>query len=273
MIFEKIIVPRLEIHISDYCNLKCDNCNHFSNYGISGLISAEEYELWNRPWAKLLFPLNYQLLGGEPTTNHELVEICKLARKMWRKTPKIVLVSNGFFLNKHPELPVVLAENNIKLIISVHSNTEIYNEKLEEIKTLILNWQKDNKFKVHYRESYKNWVQTFKRDATGNTVPCNDGNPAQSFAKCLSKEAKQIYQGNLFKCPPMAYLNLVNKKFTLSDEWNFYLGYKPLAPDCTRKELEDFFALKEEAYCNMCAANPTSNPKNDPLVQLNLKKF
>lgn len=269
MIHEKLIVPRLEIHVSDFCNLKCDNCNHFSNYGISGYITLEEYKNWNIPWSRKILPRTYQLLGGEPTLNPHLVEICTLSRDIWNKS-KILLISNGFFLDKHPELPRVLEKNKIQLVISVHDNSEEYNEKLKKIKNTISTWKNKYNFDFNFRESYENWTRTFLRDIGGNTIPYEENNPKLSFSNCLSKESKQIYKSCLYKCPPLTYLNLVKNKFQMSEKWDFYLGYKPLSPNCTTKELKDFFSLKEESYCNMCASNPVVYKKENPLIQLNI---
>ncbi len=269
MLNNKIIVPRIETHVSHACNLKCDNCNHFSNFKVKSeeIITAELFKQWNEPWTKKIIPHIYQLCGGEPTLNNHLTDICYVARKLWNKS-KILLISNGFFLKNHPNLPEALEANNIKLIISIHDDSEEYLSKIEEIKTLISFWKKHFNFEIEYRESYLNWFKTFKTNEDGKTVPYNDNNPIMSFEKCLSKNAKQLFNGLLFKCPPLAYLNLINKKFKLEKEWNYYLEYEPLKPNCTYNELINFFSIKHENYCNMCASNPTQYKKPNPLIQL-----
>lgn len=268
MLHSKITIPRLETHLHHSCNLKCDNCNHFSNYSIKAdAITTDLYDKENRPWSARIFPLVYQLCGGEPTLNSDLVEICYVARDIWADS-KILLVSNGFFLHKHPELPRALQENNIKLVVSVHDNSEKYNQKLDEVKTLLSSWLNEFKFELHYRESYMSWLKTFKVNENNNTVPCNDGFPKMSYDNCLSKTAKQLFGGRIYKCPPLAYLNLIKNKYDLGEEWSYYLGYVPLGPDCTHSELKKFMSIQEESYCNMCAANPIKYKKPDPLVQL-----
>ena len=155
MIFQKITVPRLEIHASHYCNLRCDNCNHFSNYGINGNITLQDFYEWNKPWAKKLAPLNYQICGGEPTLNKDLTKICAMARNIWDKCPQMILVTNGFYLQLHENLPDVLEKNNIKIIISIHHDSYEYKQKLEKIKKTILDWSQNYKFKFAFRESFK----------------------------------------------------------------------------------------------------------------------
>lgn len=268
MLHEKLIIPRLETHVHHHCNLKCDNCNHFSNYGIkSNEIAASDYETWNKPWSKKLIPKVYQLCGGEPTLNTNLAEICSLSRQIWTKS-KILLVTNGFFLHKHKQLPQILQDNKIKLVVSVHDNSIEYQKKLDVIKSLIATWLESFSFEIDYRESYSSWFKTFKVNENNQTVPYADNKPNLSYSNCLSKNAKQIFNGLIYKCPPLAYLNLVNEKFKLSKDWDFYLNYKPLEPNCTQQELKAFFSLESESYCNMCAANPEKYKKPDPLVQI-----
>ena len=178
-------------------------------------------------------------------------------------------MSNGFFLHNHLGLPKALQDNNIKLVVSVHDDSAEYKIKLKKIKSLLCDWSNEFKFELHYRESYTNWLKTFRVDDQNRTVPYNDGDPQLSYSNCLSKTAKQLFDGKLYKCPPLSYLNLIKKKYEdMSKEWDFYLGYVPLRPDCSHAELIKFVSIQEESYCNMCAANPIKYKKPNPLVQL-----
>lgn len=273
MIFQKLIIPRLEIHASHYCNLRCDNCNHFSNFAVNGNVTSEEFYEWNIAWSNKIMPLNYQICGGEPTLNKELSIICKMARKIWNKCPKIILVTNGFYLKLHQDLPEILEKNNIKIIISIHDDSHEYQEKLKDIKNTIYDWRSKYNFDFHFRESFKDWRKTFKKNDDGRMVPFFDNNIKSSYDKCLSKDAKQLFQGKIHKCPPVAYLKLIKKKYDLNESWDHFLNYKPLEITASYKEMEYFFKKEEESYCNMCSSNPTTYKKPNPLIQLNIKKF
>lgn len=272
MIYEKFTIPRLEIHVSHFCNLKCDNCNHFSNYNIKGFLTLEQFIDWNKPWVKKIFPKTFQLLGGEPTANPDLISICNESRNIWVKS-RILLITNGFFLKNHPDLPETLEKNNIQLVVSIHDDSEEYTKRICNIKETISSWQEKYKFNCSYRESFQMWYKTFKKDENDNTIPFHDNNPQLSYKNCLSKEAKQLFNGNIYKCPPLTYLNLIKQKYSLSSEWDFYLNYKPLTPNSTIKEIKDFFSKKSEQFCNMCASNPIKYKKQNPLLQLGIKKF
>jgi hypothetical protein len=60
----------------------------------------------------------------------------------------------------------------------------------------------------------------------------------------------------IWKCGPLAYLKLQDAKFRLSDSWQPYLQYQPLAAGCSDSQLDDFFCREEELSCSMCPADP-----------------
>ena len=64
--------------------------------------------------------------------------------------------------------------------------------------------------------------------------PYNDNNIKESFKQCIVKNSLQLYKYNLWKCPPIAYLDDVLKKFNLKDDnkWKPYLEYEGLSANC-----------------------------------------
>lgn len=90
----------LEMHIVDHCNLNCASCNHFSPLAQKWEISLEDFEcqLINaRDNLKNIKRL--MLLGGEPTLHSNLLEICKIAKKILPDT-NIDILSNGVNINQ-----------------------------------------------------------------------------------------------------------------------------------------------------------------------------
>ena len=59
-------------------------------------------------WSQRVSVTCFSLLGGEPTIHPRLPEFVGLVRRHWPRT-RIEIVSNGFFLHRHPTLPAVLA--------------------------------------------------------------------------------------------------------------------------------------------------------------------
>lgn len=250
-----IDIENLELHITHSCNFSCESCSHFSNQKIDGKISLESATLWLDNWSKRLSPKVFSILGGEPTLHPELSQFLVTARHYWKDT-HLRLVTNGFFLHRHPELPKVLSkDNNACLYVSLHHNSEEYQKAFQPIEILLAQWEHDYHITVRYYESYKYWTRRYFGNGA-NILPYNDNNPEESWENCAAKKYFQIHNGKIWKCAPLAFLPLVKKKYGLSDDWNEFLTYTPLQFSCTDDELVQFFSQKSESFCGMCPANP-----------------
>ena len=95
-------------------------------------------------------------------------------------------------------------------------------------------------------------------------APFDDQDPRSSWEHCKARECKQLFEGRIWKCAPLAYLRKQNEKHHLSPAWSPYLAYEPLGPECSDSELADFLATEEEWYCGMCPAAPTHFEKPLP---------
>jgi hypothetical protein len=54
-------------------------------------------------------------------------------------------------------------------------------------------------------------------------------------------------------------------KYDLSEKWAPYLGYQPLDPSCSDRELDQFLALEDEPACSMCSAEPRKFTLPNPM--------
>ena len=264
----RALVPlrNLELHVSHACNLACENCSHYSNHNLKGSVTAATAAEWMALWNKRVIPKQFSLLGGEPTINPQLPEIILLTRKMW-KLSKIMLITNGFFLHRHPDLPKVLKEaGNVILAISVHHNSKEYLDKIQPNLELADEWRRRYHLDIEIRPSAKYWTRRYKGYGS-QMQPFEDNNPIESWKQCFSKYCTQLYDGKLWKCPPLAYLHLQDEKYKLSDKWDKYLKYKALLPGCTDAELIAFSKEKEIAECAMCAAKMEQFELQNPLIR------
>jgi len=249
---EKHKIHNLEIHVTHACNLACKACSHFSNENVGTNISLESLKEQMSFWSQRIAPKQFSILGGEPALNPELAEIVRECRRQWPEA-RLVLVSNGFRLFKHPELPQALEETGCELHVSIHHKGPEYTEKVEGVKQLLNEWQNEYKFKLEYRSSSEKWRMTFQGEGA-DIRPRDDKDAEGSWKICPSKYCPQIFEGKLWKCPQVAYLQLMDRKFQLSHEWDKYLGYQPLEPYCSTAELREFLDRKVEAVCEMCPA-------------------
>jgi hypothetical protein len=206
-------------------------------------------------WNQRICPEFFSLLGGEPTIHPHLSEFVSLARRNWPNST-LRIVTNGFFLHRHPGLPLALqADPNACLHLSIHHDSPDYLEKLQPILNLLTNWVEMYGIIVRLYPSYKNWTRRYS--GFGSSMePFADREPRLSWERCPARYCTQIFEGKLWKCGPLAYLKLQDDKYHLSDSWKPYLSYRPLEPGCSEEVLHEFFSREEESYCGMCAANP-----------------
>lgn len=245
-----IPIRNLEIHVAHSCNLFCSQCTHYSNFSHKGVLTVEQANYEMGLWSYRINPAMFSLLGGEPAINRELGKIVRIARSHWKN--KIQLVSNGFLLKNHPDLPKILRDTDCNLEISVHHNSEQYQEKFKPVEEMLLTWHEQYGINLNIRKSVDRWTRTY----LDGPKPYNDNQPRKSWEICRAKWCPQIHEGKIWKCPQTAYLKMFLDKLKIdSPEWNKYLKYRPIEPDCTYEELDEFLNREDESCCKMCPAN------------------
>lgn len=250
-----LTIRHLEIHLVHSCNLCCESCLHYSNQGHKGILPLAEAAFSMKQWNRRLSPHTFSLLGGEPSIHPDLPGFVAMARRHW-PTAHLRLVTNGFFLHRHPALPTVLQRDpNACIYLSIHHDAPEYKEKLRPVLALLRSWIRDYGIRVETCESFRYWTRGYYGSGS-DMEPFKDGLPRQSWKHCPSKHCPQLFEGKIWKCAPLAYLKLQDAKYRLSDNWKPYLQYQALAPDCSDEQLVDFFHRKEEPSCGMCPANP-----------------
>lgn len=202
-----------------------------------------------------LAPNIFSLLGGEPTIHPDLPEFMKLARRHWPGA-HLRLVTNGFFLHRHPGLPAILKRDPKSCIyLSIHHDSPEYREKLRPVQDLLNGWIRDYGIRVESYKSAVNWTRRYH--GVGSAMePFRDAQPRQSWEHCPARYCPQLFEEKIWKCAPLAYLKMQDTKYHLSESWQPYLAYRPLEPGCTDEQLGEFFRREEEPSCGMCPANP-----------------
>jgi hypothetical protein len=250
---EALSLARLELHVTHACNLACESCSHYSDQGHAGNLDLAHADRWMAAWSNRFAVEEFVLLGGEPTIHPRLSDFVVLARRHWPMA-RIRIVTNGFFLHRHPDLPLTLAAaGEADLALSVHHDGTGYLERLRPIFDLLAAWQRDHGTIVHTWQSHQGWTRRYLGSGAA-MLPFEDGRPRQSWEICPAKYCKQLHDGKLWKCAPLAYLGLQKEKYELSDKWDPYLRYCPLDPTCSDAELDKFLALEDEPACSMCSA-------------------
>ena len=263
---ERIKVIQVEMHVTHSCNLACEACTHFSNEIYSGRETPDSFRTSLQPWTERLMPSHFLLLGGEPTLNPDLCEILEVARELWPEVASMMLVTNGWFLKRHPRLPEVLKRTKIHLDVSIHYDSPEYTAKLAEIEDTCGEWG----IPIRWRPSFKDWTRYYQ-GAGVDAAPFEDADPRSSWNHCDSRHCLTIHEGRLWKCPPLAYLPMHVEKYGDKDgKWAPYLAYRALEPTATLEQVKDFVNRKVEHFCSMCPAKPQPFRKADPLLRINL---
>ncbi|MBC7602719.1 MAG: radical SAM protein [Ramlibacter sp.] len=245
----------LEIHVAHACNLTCESCSHYSNQGHKGVVSLEEAERWMQLWEGRIEPQVLSLLGGEPTIHPQLPKFVDLTARYF-PTSQLRLVTNGFFLHRHPTLPLAIkAHPNARVALSVHHDDPAYREKLKPVFELLQSWVREHGMRGRTNLSYTNWTRRYKGFGA-EMEPFEDGQPRASWSVCPARNCVQLFEGRLWKCGPIAYLGMQNKRHGLSSKWDPYLAYQPLDATCTDDQLTEFVARRDESCCGMCPAKP-----------------
>lgn len=249
-------VANLEMDVAHVCNLHCEGCTHYSNYGLKGHVPLETGAVWLRAWSARLQPGEFSLLGGEPMLNPQLCDYIRLVAELWPQSVRTV-VTNGLAMTRHPALMPTLAETGTRLLVSIHSADPTYQQRVQAQLMALAAYPGRDKVALLIRKSL-DFYATY-RGRGPEMRPYEDGAPRQSWEVCHNKGCYNIHRGQLWKCPPIAYLAMIAEKFGLDkiDAWAPYLRYVGIAPDASDEALGAFLAREEEGICRMCPSRLT----------------
>jgi hypothetical protein len=202
-------------------------------------------------WGKRVRPHVLVLLGGEPTIHPMLSAFLFLARECFPDTT-IRLVTNGSFLHQHPGLPETSKATDVEISVTRHIGQPEDLRRFGGVELLVEDWRSKG-IKISIPEPYP-WMVRYQ--GQGETMmPFEDGDPAQSWEICSDPVHRcvQLHEGNLWKCPVVAYLPMMKLKYpNLSQAWDLVLAYKSLSPAASDEEVIEFFNRHEEPVCGLC---------------------
>ena len=227
----------LELHTNDHCNLKCSNCNNFSN-----LVEGErfyDFGIFERDTERLKELVNHisviRILGGEPLLNKETYKFVKKMRDLYPYA-EIHLVTNGILLLKMPDvLCEALIETNT--IVDITAYPGFYDKMDERIAFL-------NERKIRHNNPFiasKFFPPIIER----YEYPF-------SYVDCM---CVNLRDGYLTRCPMQQYIADYNKaNGTDFDEYDGKINiYKEQSFESLLEKLHKPFELCN--YCGMYRQN------------------
>lgn len=266
-----IELPALEYHLAHGCNLSCQQCSHYSNHRLANAMpTVEQADADYSRWSHRLRPKRFALLGGEPLLNPGFIQHLLLASQHWSDS-NLMLVTNGFFLHRFPDLPAILLDTNCRLEVSQHGTHDEYVQRFREVKHLVWRWREDHPgIQIKIRQSHRGWMRQYK---VGNGKPMPfDTKPEAAFKVCMQKTCTQLHRGMLWKCPALAYFVQLEAKLNLHDlpQWQLFRDYKAIAPNATDDELRTFVETKAIPQCGLCPSRRTKFVHPNPLQRSDL---
>lgn len=264
-----IELPALEYHLAHNCNLSCEQCSHYSNFHPSAPMptleeTAEEYALWSHR----LRPHRFALLGGEPTLNPRLVEHVRLAREAWPNS-KLMLVSNGLLLHRHPQLPHVLVATQCRLDVSQHGTAPRYMKEFTNVKRLLWRWRAEYPgIRIKIRKSHRGWMQQY-RVVDGKPMPFTS-DPEAAYRVCMQRSCPQLYQHRLWKCPAVAYFSMMERMLILqgTPQWQLARDYEGCPATANDSDVATCLTAKAGPHCGLCPSRYHTFRHRDPAPDL-----
>lgn len=257
----------LEFHAAHACNLSCGQCSHYSNVHTGGIVSVNEAKENFDAWTDRLRPNKFVILGGEPTLNPDLCRILELGRRAFPGARKL-LVSNGFFFDRHPDLPKVLCDHYYKLEVSQHGTSPAYLEKFQSVLETIAKWRRDYpRLTIGVRQSHIGWRRQYNIE-NGKALPILS-RPRDGWNACIQKRCTQLYKCHLWKCPALAYFSHLERKLKLETipDWQLFRDYQACSPTATDIQVKQFFATEQIPQCGLCPSSKIPFNHPDPTVR------
>ena len=197
---ESEIIPHVETHAVDYCNLNCKACIHYS-----ALYNKEEQDnsaIYSdiREIAELSKDiLSFYIMGGEPLLREDLSDVLELSRRTFPNSD-IQLLTNGILISEHLDtLFHMLCKNNITITISEYSPTIGNRDRIK-----------------HVLESYNVPYIIRPYDSKNKfikTISLSKDTPYKNI--CICNGCVNIYKGRIARCPAVMYLDRLNDTFSL----------------------------------------------------------
>lgn len=192
------IIPHIEIHAVDHCNLNCAGCVHFSPICQDTIPNtARRIEDIGKIRSISNNILSMFIMGGEPLLNPDLILYLEEARRQLPASD-IQLVTNGLLIPLiSDKLLTTIHMNKITVAISEYEPT--YHLRGKIVKRL-------REYEIDYMIRPYDKKQKFNKPLTvsSNTKHKNI---------CISDGCVNINEGKIARCPTLMYIKDLNDRF------------------------------------------------------------
>lgn len=278
------VFDKIEVYVTNVCNLTCDQCNRFNNFDFKGWQRWSDYAEQYKKWADLIDLKAITIMGGEPLLNPTIVDWIHGLNDAFGIDVQIL--TNGTRLNHVKGLYQAIADARPKngarnsIAVSLHNLNDL--EQLQEDIHKFLqgpvkqNTHRPDLWKADFQYSDQNGVFInvyFQNQFNTSTVQVNqqgrytlfDNDPAAAHSACTFVRFKSYHfvRGKLYKCGPAALLPEFDDqhKFDISDADRALIhSYKPLTVENFAEYKDEFLESLQNPIpqCKFCPVNKTN---------------
>lgn len=203
----KPVLPYVEYHVSDYCNLKCKRCGHFSNIVTEKVFpDMEEFRAELKGLSKRFRNIRqFRLMGGEPFINPDLKSfVCEVRREF--PYADIRVVSNGLLLpNVSAQTLEAIRKCGATIDISQYPPTRKIMENL-------IRFAQEKELKIQVGKEITQFFKGISSDVSTEYE--------KIYSKCVSKTCHFLRKGRLYVCgaPILFFENKDFLELDITDE-------------------------------------------------------
>lgn len=191
----------VEIHATNHCNLKCRGCSHYSPVAEPWFIDIEDYKNQLELLKSKITPSRIRrigILGGEPLLHPDIDKLVLITKSIFPDASTDV-VTNGILVKSLSKKTLqVMKDCNIRFVVSCY-DVGIDFEELHKYLEIngISSCYIDREF--------------FDSRLLNESKPFN---PEESYRLCnTGGRFLHIRDGVIYPCSPIAYHDILNKKF------------------------------------------------------------
>ena len=196
----KPIIPYIEVHLVDHCNLNCKGCSHFSPFADRVFADISQYIKDIKQLSRLASNIRkIRLLGGEPLLHPNITVFISTTRKYFPDAD-IQIVSNGILLSTMKEK---FWQNCQQAKISVELNIAPPFYKKQETWTKMI---KDRRLRVYVGK---------KMDFIDFIDVKGSSEEKENFKRCRKRfpSFPMLKEGKIYNCFIPATVHYFNKKY------------------------------------------------------------
>jgi hypothetical protein len=252
----RIVTRSLEVHITDHCNLRCEQCCSLSPFLPPWY---EDPERLRRDFAaarRVLAPTFLKLVGGEPLLHPRLLDCLTVAREA-DLAGIVSITTNGLLAHKMPDRFWELLDH---LTLSLYPRPRLTDEHLALIR------DRAERFGVTLNVKVQDQFQQMTLDAPRT----DEGETAEVFAACwLRHRCHMVRDGWFFLCTrPPHFDTYFHMDGALSRQDGVFLHDGPGLVDELKAYLERVEPLQS---CRLCVGGDGARFDHRQLTPLQVR--